>query len=449
MGCMEKGFVNLITVYSNRDTELNIESLSSIYDDRVKLRDYMHQLFIGRIEPKFIAGKSVLLKPNWVRHCIKPTDNICLCTHEHFVLAVLEEVLSMKPSRVLIADAPVNICKWEALLSDEFLSEIERLRDKSKIEISIKDFRRTITDLNTNTVITNRVPIDEYILFDVGEKSLLEPITTKKNKFRITNYNPDDMINYHAQGKHTYCIARDFFDYDVVFSLPKLKTHQKAGFTNALKILVGINGDKDYLPHHRLGAANHGGDCYKEDSFLRRIGEWASDQKNRNLGNWKHKFYDYISSKCWLLSHPEPGMSLGASWYGNDTIWRTVMDIQMIAEYGCITPEGKGVLNESRIRKVYSICDGIIGGQGDGPLNPDPLPLGIIALSDNPYLMDIVGGTIMGLNIERIPLLRFAFEKTDLKSSSICLNNHMISLSELSPYCVSSKLPSGWLHYND
>ena len=32
-------------------------------------------------------------------------------------------------------------------------------------------------------------------------------------------------------------------------SLPKLKTHKKAGITCALKNLIGINGNKEYLPH--------------------------------------------------------------------------------------------------------------------------------------------------------------------------------------------------------
>lgn len=446
---MENGYVNLLTVYSDREKELNIDFLSSVYDNHDLLRSKVHQLFDGRIDSSSIDGKSVLLKPNWVKHCEKPTDELCLCTHENFILAVLEEILSMHPKKVLIADAPVNLCRWDILLSEGFLDEIDRLQKQFNIEILIKDFRRTISDFKTNTIITNRVPMDEYVIFDTGEKSHLEPITTDDNRFRITNYNPDDMKNYHGHGMHKYCIVRDFFDYEVVFTLPKMKTHQKAGFTNALKILVGINGDKDYLPHHRMGAANHGGDCYKDDSLLRRLGEWASDQKNRNLGKWKYWPYIIATKICWILSRPEPGMTLGASWYGNDTIWRTVMDIQMIAQYGSVDLDGKGLINEKKQRIVYSICDGIIGGQGDGPLYPTPLPLGVVAISDNPYLMDVVGGTLLGINVDKIPMLRFAKNHVDVVNSNIQLNGKRINLDDLIPYSVNAQMPIGWVHYND
>ena len=41
---------------------------------------------------------------------------------------------------------------------------------------------------------------------------------------------------------------------------PKWKPHSKSGMTAALKNLVGINGDKAYLPHFSTGAPSWGGD---------------------------------------------------------------------------------------------------------------------------------------------------------------------------------------------
>ena len=55
------------------------------------------------------------------------------------------------------------------------------------------------------------------------------------------------------RGRHRYLVARELIEADVVFNVPKLKTHKKAGVTGALKNLVGINGHKAYLPHHRKG----------------------------------------------------------------------------------------------------------------------------------------------------------------------------------------------------
>ena len=70
------------------------------------------------------------------------------------------------------------------------------------------------------------------------------------------------MRRTHAPGRHQYLVAREVIEADVIVNLPKLKTHKKAGVTCALKNLIGINGNKEYLPHHRVGGAERGGDCY-------------------------------------------------------------------------------------------------------------------------------------------------------------------------------------------
>lgn len=51
-----------------------------------------------------------------------------------------------------------------------------------------------------------------------------------------------------------------------------------------MKILVGVNGDKDYLPHHRLGAKGYGGDCYPGYNILRSCSEYLLDMSNRHIG---------------------------------------------------------------------------------------------------------------------------------------------------------------------
>ena len=82
-------------------------------------------------------------------------------------------------------------------------------------------------------------------------------------------YDPDKFRYTHTKGMHKYCITKHLFDSDLVISLPKAKTHQKAGITAALKNIVGLNGDKDYLPHHRIGGTEVGGDAYPGKSYFR------------------------------------------------------------------------------------------------------------------------------------------------------------------------------------
>ena len=54
---------------------------------------------------------------------------------------------------------------------------------------------------------------------------------------------------------------------------------------------------------------------------------------------------------------------------------------------------------------MYSLSDGIIGGQGDGPLKPEPLALGFLSLTNDSALNDLALATLMGMEIEKVPLL--------------------------------------------
>jgi uncharacterized protein (DUF362 family) len=60
------------------------------------------------------------------------------------------------------------------------------------------------------------------------------------------------MAKTHHPGVHQYLVAKEVIEADIIINLPKLKTHRKAGVTCALKNLIGINGNKEYLPHHRV-----------------------------------------------------------------------------------------------------------------------------------------------------------------------------------------------------
>lgn len=437
-------FVNISPVYNLKE-ELTLANMCSIYSDEELLTAKIEGLIDTFITPLNIRGKKILLKPNWVRHNINRTDDVCLCTNEHFILAVLVVFLKLSPKSVVIADAPIQGCKWDLLLSSYFLDKVKILSLKYGIEIQIKDFRRTFMDITCNKVQKERVSMDHYIIFDVGSRSYLEPITTNDNRFRVTNYNPDRLKDFHQKGMHKYCIAKEVVDADIVITLPKIKTHQKAGLTNAMKILVGVNGDKDYLPHHRLGAKGYGGDCYPKYNIFRSCSEWFLDAANRRIGKSFYGYLTTLSAFLWKLSFPTDEQNLGAGWYGNDTVWRMVMDLNLIVEYG----KKDGTLCNEKQRKIYSLCDGVICGQGNGPLNPEPLPLGMIAFSNNSYLMDIVAGKLFSLDIDSIPLLRVAKEKLAGEESVLLLDGNQIYMDSLNQWAVTAKMPPGWIKYKE
>jgi len=436
-------FVDIKTAYRDR-VDRNIQFLSSVYHNRSDLLQMIKSLIDSNINEEEINNKKVLLKPNWVKHNQQIQDEVCLRTNENFIMCVIEVILSKKPKSIIIGDAPIQGCDWRKMLSDSFYQFVDYHSKKNAVPIIIKDFRRVTFDPQSNKLEEERKSIEEYVIFDLKDKSYLEPISDFNNKFRVTQYDPSKLAESHTVGTHKYCITKELFDADIVFSLPKIKTHQKTGITNALKNLVGLNGDKDYLPHHRIGGLNDGGDCYPGKNILRKNSELLLDKANKNKGNIKYKLYSRFASLLWKISFPSPEHQIAAGWYGNDTTWRMVMDLNRIALFG----KEDGTLSDVKQRQIYSLCDGIIGGQGNGPLEPVPLELGIIMLSNNNFLADIVAGELMKMKIEKIYLLSAANKTLENDNYRIEINNEIISFKDLSNYSIDTLMPPGWVNYN-
>lgn len=54
------------------------------------------------------------------------------------------------------------------------------------------------------------------------------------------------------------------------------------------------------------------------------------------------------------------------------------------------------------------LVDGLVAMEGNGPGDGDPVRLGILALSDDPFLNDLVVARMVGVHIESVPYLRHA-----------------------------------------
>jgi uncharacterized protein (DUF362 family) len=60
-------------------------------------------------------------------------------------------------------------------------------------------------------------------------------------------------------------------------------------------------------------------------------------------------------------------------------------------------------------RRVVHLADAIIAGQGDGPLAPQPLPLGLLIAGNNAASMDWFGARVLGYDPQLISIVREAF----------------------------------------
>ncbi len=440
----EKSYVNIKTFFEKDLQNKNIATLSAVYQDKIRLNNAIRDIVFPYMSDDAIVGKTVLLKPNWVKHCVAPSDDICLCTNWSVVVALLNNILEKKPKAVIIGDAPIQGCNWELLMNQDFINEVNFLSNKYNVPISIEDFRIVRFDKEKNLLEYNSKSKQDYIIFDVANRSWLEDITTDKSLFRVNCYDPDKLAKTHNKGMHKYCVTSRVLKCDTIITIPKVKTHQKSGLTNSLKILVGINGNKDYLPHHRIGAVECGGDCYKGRHLFRKIAELLLDSANRRIGKASYKYLQKLSSLLWKLSFPNKAQNLAAGWYGNDTVWRMVLDLNLIAIYG----KEDGSLADIPQRTIYTLCDGIIGGQGNGPLSPDPVASGFIAFSNNSYIMDVIAGLLFNLNIEKIPLLKIANKLTQNIDLKLTINGVDSTIDDIKEISTDVLMPPGWIDYD-
>ena len=222
--------------------------------------------------------------------------------------------------------------------------------------------------------------------------------------FRVSDYNPGITEQYHSATSHRYVISRRLLESDVVVCLPKLKTHEKVGVTCGLKGYVGIVGSKDCLAHHRFGGPGVGGDEYPGDS---RVRLWLS-----RFADWVQRFEPSRASRVLQVVDRSIRRILrvfGAvqfgGWYGNDTAWRMALDLARIAQYA--GTDGK--MYDAPQRRSMMFVDGVVGGEGNGPLAPRPVASGVMLLADNVVLGDELACRLMGFDPRMVPIVREAF----------------------------------------
>jgi uncharacterized protein (DUF362 family) len=363
----------------------------------------------GKVIPR---GARVLIKPNLVLHQNEGSGGMdCLVTHFSLIRAAAEAALQTEAAEVLVGDAPIQGCDFEALIETTGLKTwAQALAARDPRFKGVRDFRRTVATLvhGVRVAAEDLQPKDRFTLFDLGRESLLEPISEDGNRFRVAWYDPRLMAKTHHPGVHQYLVAKEVVEADVIINLPKLKTHRKAGITCALKNLIGINGNKEYLPHHRVGGSNNGGDCYPGNGKIKSTIEYLSDKQNLTTS--------YAAGMMWRLlfavfarTSRARGDRTGTdgSWSGNDTIWRTCLDLNRILLYG----KSDATITEEIQRRVIHIADAVVAGQADGPLAPQPLDLGLLLGSNNAPAMDWVGAHLLAYDPDKISLAKHAFDQ--------------------------------------
>lgn len=366
-------------------------------------------------------GNKVLVKPNFVLSSHMERGNLySIITHPSVIRAVVDYcfIALRGHGRIIIADAPQMDCDFKTLLKKTQLEKIKELYQKEK------NFLIEIYDLR-NFWLKKREEGPAYhsfregllgdpegsIVFNLGEKSEFYGLKNH-HKFYGADFNRKETIRHHHDKIQEYCLSKTVLLSDIIISIPKLKVHKKTGVTLNAKGLVGINTNKNYLVHYTLGSPSEGGDQFPDalrnkEKFFIKIQRWMFDKFLSRKSKIResvyvsiHNFYKwFIKILRVKVNHSKKVLDSG-NWYGNDTAWRMAVDLMKIIYFG----DAGGKLHQTPQRKIFSIIDGIIGGEKEGPLTPAEKKSGIIILGFNPIAADLVAIKSMGFNWRKLKI---------------------------------------------
>jgi uncharacterized protein (DUF362 family) len=361
-------------------------------------------------------GQTVLIKPNFVLSFNRSGNNLfCVITHPSILRAVVDySYIALKgKGRIIIADDPQMDCSWNELMEKTRLIEIQKFySQKFSFKVDIVDLRNfEVIDPKKPAYSENRKalagdPIGNVIV-NLAENS--EFFGLPSNNYYGADYDRTETIRHHQGNVHEYCISKTVLSADVFISVPKMKVHKKVGVTLNLKGLVGINSNKNFLIHYRLGSPKNGGDQLPDsiggnDRTIIRIQRWLFDKalaKQTRLGDQVYRAalgaYRHFIKPFKKISETT-SISDEGNWHGNDSAWRMTADLAKILFYA----DQNGKLTDSIQRKIFCIVDGIVGGENNGPLAPDEKPCGCLIAGENPFSVDLVTTRLMGFDIDKV-----------------------------------------------
>lgn len=359
----------------------------------------------------------VVIKPNMVRdfHEFPEEGTEALITHGSVVRAVLDYVYLAKGGRgtVIIADSPQNDADWDALWNAFAYEDLLAFYRQVAPELDLRIYEvRKEAVRKRNGVVVQRYqrPGDPfgYSMINLGENSEFEEVPDRFGRLYGAEYDISDTNRHHRPHHHEYYIANTFLQADVVINVPKFKTHKKSGITVWIKSVIGINGDKNWLPHHTEGLPSEGGDQFAENTLKRKMEQRVTaltKQLLKPLGTLGERLITSLRKLAIpVLGDTNRDAIRSGNWHGNDTIWRTVYDVMKCWIYA----DKQGRLTQTPQRKFLCIVDGIIGGEGNGPLAPKRRECGICVAGFDPIAVDTTCAALMGFDPDRLKIINKA-----------------------------------------
>lgn len=362
-------------------------------------------------------GETVFLKPNMIaeKHYYKDEWESVI-THGSVVRAVVDYVfIALKgEGKIIIGDSPTTEAKFAELVQLMGLKGIQALYRQAK------NFALEIIDLrDEHWIEKDHVVVDTIKLsgdprggvsVDLANDSMFTELDKQGKQYYGAFYDTAETNQHHTDGKHEYAISKSPIVADVFISIPKLKTHKKCGLTLNLKGLVGINAKKNWLPHYIFGSPEKGGDQFAKASAKSEL-ENTLVRRAKQVLLKKNPLTQMVARKTKNLAykifgHTEDVIRSG-NWHGNNTVWRMALDLNRILLYA--NPDG-AMREAGNAKRYFSVVDGIVAMEGNGPVAGVPKQTGILLAGANAVAVDTVCAKLMGFDYKKLPLLLRAYQ---------------------------------------
>lgn len=392
-------------------------------------------------------GQTVVIKPNLVLDAARPELQDAVTTHASVIRPLIDYAWKALRGQgaIVVGDAPQAEADFERITQRNGLRAMIEILTARGVRVWLEDFRAIKVEMRNGIWIREQpaaAGAQDSMIVDLGRSSMFEGSGFDFSKLHGGGYGRHVTCRHHRAGVHQYCVSARVLTADAVISVPKLKTHKKAGLTCCLKNLVGINVDKNFLPHFRIGPQNLGGDelpAVRDGRrhvvrLVRAVRDALLDRHWQRFGAPVAATLGGMKRLSELRARPakttngsggaKPQQANLAEWFnrlisgqtvfqgawpGNETIWRMILDLNRIFLYA-----GRdGALQPAPCRKVFYVVDGIIAGERNGPMRPDPLPCGLVAAGAGGLAIDLALLRLLHAAPERIPLYREAWANRD------------------------------------
>ncbi len=374
-------------------------------------------------------GDKVVIKPNFVSsknmHQKITGDKLeASSTHASLLRPILDYALKAcgPQGRVSVVDTPVEGCELHKVMKPLGVTDLirEMKREHSNLhfidlrhfrvvpKFALDDVRKFGRSFNLGLLVRERLPGDPrgYRSVNVGERSFFGEVDAPYSQLCFHRSHRSTPVVHHREGLHEYSIPQSVLDADVIINVPKMKTHKKTGVTLSLKSFIGLSNQKYWLPHFTGGDPSMGGDEYDRPQDL-------SERIENRLSRFPLPGDHSLIARAPRVKRAPK--IIDGSWQGNNTLWRTILDLNLAILYA----NREGIMQDAPQRRYLSIVDGIVAGEGEGPLGATPVRAGMLVAGFDPALVDHQVATLMGYNASAIPQIAEAIRSEILPSTQL------------------------------